>query len=131
MKNFKTLILFSFCCMLLFSCAKAIRTDLYFGMNIPGGGQVSQQQWKMFTDSVITPYFPEGYTEWDATGKWRDTGTKQTITEPTKVVTFIGRPTKARTLRLDSVALKYIHLFHQQSVLKVNSPAQLKFINNN
>ncbi len=116
-------------CMGLASCASYQRTDLYFGRDIPGGGgTVSEQQWKNFSDSVISNYFPEGYTEWDANGRWKDTDTKQTITEPTKVVTFFGKKTRARSTALDSIAQRYLRRFRQQSVLRTDMKSKVKFI---
>jgi hypothetical protein len=118
----------------LASCAGYQRTDLYFGRDIPGGappgggGTVSEQQWKNFSDSVISNYFPEGYTEWDANGRWKDTDTKQTITEPTKVVTFFGKKTRERSAALDSIAQRYLRRFRQQSVLRTDMKSRVKFI---
>lgn len=116
-------------CLGLASCASYQRSDLYFGRDIPGGGAVSEQQWKNFSDSVISNYFPEGYTEWDANGRWKDTDTKQTITEPTKVVTFFGKKTKERSAALDSIAQRYLRRFRQQSVLRTDIKSKVKFIN--
>lgn len=113
----------------LISCSTMQRTDLYFGTNIPTGGNVTPQQWKEFSDQVITSYFPEGYTEWNAVGKWKDTETKLTISENTKVVTFLGKPTKERNASLDTVTQKYIRKFQQQSVLRIDSNPKVKFIN--
>ena len=113
----------------LASCASYQRSDLYFGRDIPGGGAVSEQQWKNFSDSVISTYFPEGYTEWDANGRWKDTDTKQTITEPTKVVTFFGKKTKERSNALESIAQRYLRRFRQQSVLRTDIRSKVKFIN--
>ncbi|MGN7885602.1 DUF3574 domain-containing protein [Dyadobacter endophyticus] len=115
-------------CLGLASCAGYQRSDLYFGRDIPGGGAVSEQQWKNFSDSVISNYFPEGYTEWDANGRWKDTDTKQTITEPTKVVTFFGKKTKERSAALDSIAQRYLRRFRQQSVLRTDTKSKVKFI---
>jgi hypothetical protein len=102
------------------SCVSTRRTDLFFGMNIPGGGRVSAEQWKNFNDSIIAPRFPEGYTEYDAMGKWLDTATKETIAERTKVVTFIGKKSKRREALVDSVIQAYIHQYKQQAVLRVD-----------
>jgi hypothetical protein len=136
MTNFKLLQKWAIAgCLAFTSCAGYQRTDLYFGRDIPGGvppgggGTVSEQQWKNFSDSVISNYFPEGYTEWDANGRWKDTDTKQTITEPTKVVTFFGKKTKARSAALDSIAQRYLRRFHQQSVLRTDIKSKVKFIN--
>lgn len=115
-------------CLGLASCATFQRSDLYFGRNIPEGGQVSEQQWKAFSDSVISHYFPEGYTEWNADGRWKDTKTKITITEPTKVVTFFGEADKQRDAALDSIAQQYIRRFRQQSVLRTDAKSNVRFI---
>ncbi|MDR6943266.1 DUF3574 domain-containing protein [Mucilaginibacter pocheonensis] len=116
------------CCLSLASCATFQRSDLYFGRNIPNGGQVTEQQWKAFSDSVISRYFPEGYTEWDAAGRWKDTQTKVTITEPTKVATFFSKASKQRDAALDSIAQLYIRRFHQQSVLRTDAKSNVRFI---
>lgn len=128
MKTQKKLIFAAFLSIAFVSCSTMQRTDLYFGTNIPTGGDVTPQQWKAFSDSVITHYFPEGYTESDAVGKWMDTQTKLTISEKTKVVTFLGKPTKERNASLDSITQRYIRRFHQQSVLRVDSKPKIKFI---
>ncbi|ACT91885.1 DUF3574 domain-containing protein [Dyadobacter fermentans] len=115
-------------CLCLTSCASYQRSDLYFGRNIPDGGTVSEQQWKQFSDSVISAYFPEGYTEWDASGRWKDTKTRETITEPTKVVTFLGKKTRQRNAALDTIAQSYRRTFRQQSVLRTDMKAKTRFI---
>jgi hypothetical protein len=115
-------------CLAFASCASYQRTDLYFGRDIPDGGMVTDQQWKSFSDSVISAYFPEGYTEWDANGRWKDTQTRQTITEPTKVVTFFGKMSKQRSAALDSIAQRYLRRYRQQSVLRTDSKSRVKFI---
>lgn len=112
----------------LTGCTTMQRTDLYFGRNIPGGGQVTDQQWKNFSDSVITRYFPEGYTEITATGHWKDTQTQETITEPTKMVSFLGKVSVQRNAALDSVSQQYIRRFRQQSVLRADSKIHMRFI---
>ncbi len=114
--------------LVLSACVSTQRTDLFFGMNIPGGGQVPGDQWKAFTDSVVSPRFPEGYTEWDAAGKWLDTETKQTISENTKVLTFVGKKSNSRNVLLDSITQFYINRFSQQAVLRLDSKSRLKFI---
>jgi predicted small secreted protein len=131
MKKQKQQIWAMLCCLMLTSCATYQRSDLYFGRDIPDGGQVSEQQWKTFSDSVISHYFPEGYTEWNAEGRWKDTQTKKTITEPTKVVTFFGKSGKQRDAALDSIAQQYLRRFRQQSVLRTDSKSSVRFISTN
>lgn len=129
MKRNKLKVLVLLCSIGLASCASYQRTDLYFGRDIPGGGQVTEEQWKAFSDSVISRYFPEGYTEWNATGRWQDTENKNIVTEPTKVATFYGKADKKRNAALDSISQQYLRRFSQQSVLRADSKCKVTFIN--
>lgn len=128
MPTLKPYFLFISITLTLNACVTTQRTDLFFGMNIPGGGHVSADQWKKFTDSTVSPRFPEGYTEWDAAGKWLDTETKQTISENTKVLTFVGKKNRQREALLDSITQSYIHQFKQQAVLRLSSKTKSQFI---
>lgn len=115
-------------CLLFSSCATLQRTDLFFGTDIPGGGHVSAEQWKSFSDTAIATRFPEGYTEWDANGRWLDKDTRQTITEHTKVVTFIGKKGKARNEALGAIMQAYIRLYKQQAVMRLDARTRAKFV---
>jgi len=115
-------------CICLTGCAISQRTDIFFGMNIPGGGEVSEDQWKQFNDSIVAPRFSQGYTEYAASGKWLDPDTKQTISERTRVLTFIGIKNKVREAKLDSIVNYYMEKYQQQAVLRVDAKAKVKFI---
>ena len=112
----------------LCSCAASQRTDLFFGMNIPGGGEVTNEEWKNFSDSVVAPRFPDGYTEFVTAGKWLDTETKRTISESTRVLTFVGKRGRAREVKLDTIVDTYIKRFRQQAVLRMDSGVRFKMI---
>lgn len=112
----------------LCSCATVQRTDVFFGMNIPGGGEVSGDQWKSFNDSLVSPRFPNGYTEYQTAGKWLDTESRQTISENTRVLVFIGEKSRAREVALDTIIDAYIKRFRQQAVLRVDTKARFRLI---
>ena len=46
-----------------------IKTEIYFGRDIPGGQEISRGAWEEFLDKVITPRFPKGLTVYDAYGQ--------------------------------------------------------------
>lgn len=115
-------------CFLLNACITTQRTDLFFGTDIPGGGHVTEEQWRNFSDSVIAIRFPEGYTEWDAQGRWLDKDSRQTIMENTKVVTLIGKKGKLRNAALDTIIQAYIQRYKQQAVLRLDSRPGIKII---
>lgn len=114
--------------MLLNACATTMRTDLYLGLSIPGGREVSPEQWQRFCDSIISPRFPGGYTEGNVAGRWKDTESNQTITEHTKVLTFIGRKSKLREANLDKLIQVYRQQFQQQAVLRTDARVRVRFI---
>ncbi len=44
----------------------ATRSDLYFGLDLAGGGAVDEEAWADFLGEVVTPRFPDGFTMIDA-----------------------------------------------------------------
>jgi hypothetical protein len=103
--------------------AKVMRTEVYFGLNIPaesGGGSVSGEQFQSFLDEFVTPRFPDGYTVLTAEGRWEDTQTRKTISEPSRVVIILHEPGKASSAKIDEIRDAYKQRFHQQAVLRVD-----------
>ncbi|MDZ7950676.1 DUF3574 domain-containing protein [Nostoc sp. DedQUE09] len=98
------------------SVPKLIQTDLFFGRNIPGDGEVSQSEFQVFVDSVITPRFPSGLTIFDANGQFQDsTGT--IIEEPSKVVTLLLEDALSNETSVNEIVTAYRQQFNQESVL--------------
>ncbi len=112
----------------LASCAGMQRTELYLGTGIPGGGSVTETQWNMFCDTVISRYFPEGYTVCDVSGKWYDPEAKHTISEPSKLVLLIGKNSHARSAGIDSVVQRYTRYYHQQAVLRTDAKVKFRLV---
>jgi DNA/RNA-binding domain of Phe-tRNA-synthetase-like protein len=93
-----------------------IEVDLFFGRNIPGGGEVSKAEFEQFIDSTITPRFPDGLTVFDADGQFKDsTGT--IIEEQSQVVTLLLEDTPENESEIDEIIQSYIEQFNQESVL--------------
>ncbi len=51
--------------------AAHVRTELYFGKSIPGGGTVTDAAFAQFLDQEVTPRFPAGFTVVPARGQFR------------------------------------------------------------
>lgn len=79
--------------------------QLFFGMNIPSGGQVSDQEWSSFVSLVVATRF-NAFTVQDATGFWKGSQ------EPTKIVTI---STDDRS-RINEVCETFKALFTQDAV---------------
>jgi len=101
------------------------RTELYFGLSIPGGGEVSDDDWRQFVAAEICPRFPDGFTVLEANGTWRsDAGTM--VGEASRVLLLLHSGSRDAA-ELDAIRDAYIHRFNQKSVMRVDQPAQVSF----
>jgi Protein of unknown function (DUF3574) len=106
---------------------KFIKVDLFFGRNIPGGGEVSEEQFQGFINDTITPRFPDGLTVFDANGQFRDSkGT--IIRERTKNVSLLLEDTPKNETSVNEVVRRYVQQFNQESVLQAaNEKVKVSF----
>jgi hypothetical protein len=94
-----------------------VRDVVYFGRNRPGGGTVSDPDWRRFLDEVVTPRFPYGLTVVDATGQWRgQTGVVEQ--ERSEIVTVFHAGDAASRQAIADVAAEYKRRFQQEAVLR-------------
>lgn len=93
--------------------------QLFFGRAIPGGGEVSEADWRVFLDDEVTPRFPDGLTVQDASGQWKDkTGI---VREPSKRLTLVLSGRADEGAKLEAIRSAYRTRFHQDSVLQVET----------
>jgi hypothetical protein len=113
----------------VFSCSpnRMIETSLYFGQSKPGGGMVTEPEWKSFKENYIAKVFKEGSTIYNVSGNWLDPATNKLITEPTYIVTYYYKKSFSLSKQIDSLKYWYIKLFQQQSVLRVDKKARAYF----
>ena len=100
-----------------------LRTELFFGMDKPTGGTVSDDEWQKFVADVVTPRFPDGFTVDDALGQYLDG--KTLIREKSKQLILIY-PRKFKTAssrKIEEIRATYIKAFDQKSVLRVDLPS--------
>src|SRR5438105_1109550 len=73
------------------------RTELFFGLSVPDGGQISEQAWQTFVDETISPRFPDGFTVIDGVGQWRESSGK--IARERSKILLVLHPRDAQALR--------------------------------
>jgi hypothetical protein len=97
---------------------------LFFGTNIPGGGRVSDEEWKAFVREVVTPRFKDGLTIFEGNGQWLDP--RGDLVHEHVMVVEVAHPTRgAIDADLHAVADEYKKRFHQDAVLRLTIPARL------
>ena len=101
---------------LLASQKAMTEAQLFFGRDIPGGGEVSDDDWSKFASDVIAGEFPEGFTVSDAEGVWRDARTSGAVHEKSKIVLIDGHASPQFAKKLRHIADNYRARFHQDAV---------------
>lgn len=104
--------------------AQMQQTTLYFGLSLPGGGEVTPDQWRAFVDGEVTPRFRAGLTVTAASGQWLGHDGK-VVRENSRALMLIHAPEQSA----DIEALRQIYRtrFHQESVMRVDTPACVRF----
>jgi hypothetical protein len=101
------------------------KTELYFGLSKPGG-RVSGQEWEAFITEFVTPRLSEGLTVIDGYGQWLPP--KQALViEDSKIVIFVHTVDGQRENAIEEVRSEYKRRFHQQSVLRVDTPVTASY----
>jgi hypothetical protein len=102
------------------------RCELFFGLSIPGGGQVSAEQWQAFVDREITPRFPQGLTVLQAQGQWRNAqgGIDR---EASRVLVLLLPAEAARGPLMDELRSRYREQFRQEAVGRACTAADVRF----
>ena len=94
----------------------SLMVELFFGRSMPGGGEVSAQDWIRFVDQVVAPALPDGFTVLDASGAWLSPQGHATRHEPTKLL-LVSLPVSPHALApVQQIRSAYQQRFHQQLV---------------
>lgn len=103
-----------------------LRTELFFGLNKPGGDTVAGVEWQAFVDTCVTPAFRSGFTVVNGSGQWQnETGVVEK--ERTKILILLHPDDEPSNHLIDYVRDMYKTAFQQQSVLRVTCPVQASF----
>jgi hypothetical protein len=100
---------------------KFYRTELYFGMNKPGGIVITDEEWSKFLEDEVTPRFPDGFTVLEGYGQFKNKSGK--IAKEGSKVLIVLYPKKAfadADRKLDEIRAAYNKAFQQQSVLRMD-----------
>jgi len=104
----------------------AVLDRLYFGRSIPGGGTVSEDDWRAFLRDQVTPRFPEGSTSWRAEGQWRD-ASGAIVREESYVLELVHDDSAARDRDVRDIVAAYRERFRQESVMRVTQRVRASF----
>ena len=103
------------------------RCELFFGQSIPGGGQVSAEQWQAFVDREVTPRFPQGLTVLQAEGQWRNAQGGIDREASRVLVLLLPDDDADASARLDALRARYRERFRQEAVGRACTAARVAF----
>jgi len=90
--------------------------ELFFGRALREGSEISDRQWREFKDDTLSRYFPDGFTDLDATGQWQEARSHAIVRERSRVV-IVAAPEDAHLAdAIEAVSAAFRGKFHQQSV---------------
>ena len=90
--------------------------DLYFGRSAPGREEISEKEWRVFRDRVISPALPNGYTVMDGQGAWMNPRSRATIAEATKILTVALPDSSQSQIIVNQIRGAWQRRFHQYVV---------------
>jgi Protein of unknown function (DUF3574) len=105
--------------------ADLVRTELIFGRAVPGGGYVSEAEWRVFVAEQIAPRL-DGFTVFPVTGQSR-TQAGTLVAEESFLVLVLHPPTAASGAAIEAIRAAYRQRFHQETVPRVSAPARVSF----
>lgn len=100
---------------------KYIKTELFFGLNKTDGSKVSDEEFDMFADTVISKVYTSGATILKSDGRWLDG--EKLIKEESRVVIYFSKiyeMTDEYSARIDTIREKYKRYYLQQAVLRTD-----------
>ncbi|AUX30540.1 MULTISPECIES: DUF3574 domain-containing protein [Sorangium] len=108
------------------SGAPMIRTELFFGMDRFDEPDVTQEEWQEFVDTVVTPRFRDGLTQFDVDGQYLAT-TEELIREDSRLIMLLHDGSQAASDSIEAIREDYKARFDQESVLRIDEPVCVDF----
>ena len=95
---------------------------IYCGASIPGGGAVSDADWRDFCARTVAAEFPAGFTVVDAVGHFGSGDPPVTQREAARVIIVVAPAAPETRAKVRAIAAAYKRHFRQGSVLVTRAP---------
>ena len=100
----------------------AVESRLYFGMHSPDGSGVSEQEWRDFLATVVTPRFPGGLTVIPVYGQSGGATPPAVIEERTKLLIVVHPDTPEDNAKMAEIKSIYLERFAHTGVFHTRAP---------
>ena len=106
--------------------ANWVQTTIYFGLDIPGGGVVSEAQFDVFLKDTVTLEFPQGLTAYKAYGQMRNAD-ESIERQTTEVVVLVHELTESNREAVKKVIAAYRQAFGDPQVMRTTNSVDVEF----
>lgn len=103
-----------------------VKTELYFGRDIPGKGEVSDIKFAKFVSEVMSREIPEGLTLFDACGQHEEKD-GEIVRQSAKVMIVFHEDSVTESASVDRIIAEYRERFGGAKVIRSTSPAEVRF----
>lgn len=101
--------------------AEWVKTEIYFGRDLPGGKEISKEAWADFMDKVLTRHFPKGLTVYEAYGQMQHADGR-IEKQSTRVVVVVHPKDPAIDKAIQEIIDAFRKQFNKAQVVHVNTP---------
>jgi hypothetical protein len=105
---------------------KWVRSEIYFGMSIPSGGKVSEEQFMSFLEDPVTKAFPGGMTVIDAYGQM-EKADGSIVRQETRVVLLVHDGGQPNEQAIADIIGTYRSLFGNPQVMHLRTETEPQF----
>ncbi len=110
--------------------SEMVQTAIYLGRNIPGDGEVTEADFQLFLEQVVSVEFPLGMTVFDTYGQMmRDDGSIEK--QSTKVILLVHSNDDASLEAVERVISAYRDRFGGPQAMRTTSPIEAEFFQGN
>lgn len=106
--------------------ADTLKTEVYFGLRLPDGKQVSEEEWNKFLAEFVVPRFPNGLTVIDASGRSANAAKTDTPVNPTKLLVLVHPNVGDSQDKLAEVKTEFRKRFGKDAgIFHIDSPVRV------
>lgn len=105
--------------------ADTLKTEIYFGLRLPDGKTVSEEEWGKFLAEIVVPRFPDGLTVIDGSGRSANAAKSGNPVNPTKILVLVHPNVGDSQDKLSQVKAEYRKRFGSTGVFHTDSPIRI------
>lgn len=106
--------------------ADTLKSEIFFGLRLPNGKTVSEDDWSKFLAEVVVPRFPGGLTVIDGAGRSADAAKSGNPVNPTKILVLVHPNVGDSQDKLGQIKAEYRKRFGADAgIFHIDAPVRI------